>query len=420
MDTAAAMRLRTVLVVLIISSSIAVAACVSATWRTSNERSAQVMTELKTNSRPYCVGRLLINLPEGTTWGGAASNANIAGVPIAVESAMSRDDFDAYVRRRWSEILVAKPKSERYVNRPPQKLSPAPHAVIFTFGHRSIEGAILHGMRETFIHAESEGYLWLNNRMIQFKPTLNSSVEIARLMERIVALGEAGIPNQPGLCLDGIFIAGRYDFKQHETATWIFDLPGRLSLRVDQTRVWKPAQSFANRIEASRLAGHSHMEKVRSSGASAKSHLFRQTERVVHGLSGDELIVGEVEGHVSSGYRTLINALWEHPGRGAENPSPRISISLSTPAYKTKYPSTLPGGFPDATDAPGALTETEFLAVWEGVVSSIQRRAIAMSLPSNEPFPASVITFEQAEANRKALDEFIASSPESGESENSN
>jgi len=69
------------------------------------------------------------------------------------------------------------------------------------------------------------------------------------------------------------------------------------------------------------------------------------------------------------------------------------------------------GAFPEAQDTPDGPTEAEFFEVWDAVVASVRFRPGALTLPPLKPAPAPPISREQAEADQRALDDFIASRP---------
>lgn len=63
------------------------------------------MTELTQKMLTHCVGRLLIDLPEGTTWEANDSSAQLGGyLGLSVTTGVTEADFKALVARRWSEI----------------------------------------------------------------------------------------------------------------------------------------------------------------------------------------------------------------------------------------------------------------------------------------------------------------------------
>ena len=77
-------------------------------WRLAHPDRSHVMTALTQNMRTHCVGRLLIDLPEGSTWKPDASGATIGGIKLAVETDIRQERFKERVEKRWREVEAIK------------------------------------------------------------------------------------------------------------------------------------------------------------------------------------------------------------------------------------------------------------------------------------------------------------------------
>lgn len=114
------------LLLILVATVVLFAACTYGwrQWRLAHPDRSHVMTALTQNMRTHCVGRLLIDLPEDSTWGPNASGATIGGIKLAVETDMSHEQFKDYIEQRWQEIEAKKSSSKRYVQRPAERTSP--------------------------------------------------------------------------------------------------------------------------------------------------------------------------------------------------------------------------------------------------------------------------------------------------------
>ncbi|MNQ33660.1 hypothetical protein D3C85_470940 [compost metagenome] len=380
-------------------------------WRLSYSEPIFAMTSLTKDMKTLCVGRILVDLPASTTWEARASGARVGNAQVSSQTGVSREQFEVLKEQRWREIQLSKSPTGEEPLHAPERFSPDADSVIFSYGFESIEGPDAFGVYGRRVVYDAQGFKWSNGTLVEFRPQLDGREQIAGLMGRIRARGRDEIPNQPGLCLDGIFVAGYYDFSEREEVSWNFDLPFAQSMRVEVTRVSSPATSFFERDRKSLAEWADFIANAVKPGQTYSSHYYRKNERNVGGLVGDEVIGGEVEGQAAHGYSTAIHGLWEFPGNGPAAPAPKISITMGTPTFETTYVPSPAGGFPRPEDTPDGPLAQDFFEIWDAVISSVRVRPIALAQPPKVTPPAPRITSEQAELDRKSLDAFIAGLP---------
>ncbi|MFD4841263.1 T6SS immunity protein Tli4 family protein [Achromobacter sp. NPDC058515] len=369
------------------------------------------MTSLTRNMKTQCVGRILIDLPEGSKWKPKAKGGRVGDQYFSVTTGVSLDEFTAVLEERWAAILALKTSRGEVVTQPPHRFSSAPNSVIFSYNYRKHNLPDLNGQWANRIFHEAEGYIWLNGTMVTVPRNLNGRDETASLMKRMRARATDEIPADPGLCLDGAFIAGYYDPTEREEIMWSFSLPRNLGLVVQHTKVWGPLQSMLERRDdaAREIAGY--VAKLLSEpGVVAGNKKYRAATRIGGVLEGEEFVMGGTQGINDHTFETNIGGLWEFPGRGFPSPLPNIELNMGTTFRTAEKPSSL-GAFPKQEGNPDAPTEAEFFEIWDAVVSSVRVRPIAMAQPPQKELPPPKITREQAEADRKALDAFIAEGP---------
>ncbi|WAB90555.1 T6SS immunity protein Tli4 family protein [Pseudomonas citronellolis] len=370
------------------------------------------MTALTQNMRTHCVGRLLIDLPEDSTWGPNASGATIGGIKLAVETDMSHEQFKDYIEQRWQEIEAKKSSSKRYVQRPAERTSPLGDSAVFTYGFRRVEGPDVDGVYRNNIFHDAEGYYWNAGTLFKLGPALNGTQDIANLLPRLHARKPDETPLQPGLCLNGAFVSGYYDFNESEQVSWSFSLPRNIGITIRHTKVSAPATSLLQRELESRGEAEAYIAAFLKPGDTFEEHLFRKAMRQVGELSGEELVAGSVENTGIDKYETFIGANWGFPGQGSPSLLPKIELNSGTPRFLTTYIPSPAGGFPRPEDTPDGPTEAEFFEVWDAVVGSIRFRPDALiSSPPPPPSAPLPISRKQAEEDQRALDDFIASHP---------
>ncbi|KWR74502.1 T6SS immunity protein Tli4 family protein [Pseudomonas sp. PI1] len=381
-------------------------------WRLAHPDRSHEMTALTQNMRTHCVGRLLIDLPEGSTWKPDASGATIGGIKLAVETDIRQERFKERVEKRWREVEAIKLDNyrKRYV-RPSERHDPTANAAVFLYEFEYIDGPNLQGVWSKDLFYQVEGYYWADGTLFKLGPALNGQEKIAELLPRLRARKADEVPSSPGLCLNGAFVMGYYDLAESEQITGNFNLPYDLGLRIEHTLVHEPAGSLFQRDKESLGEAAAYMAATMSTDDFYDDHKFRWAKLRAGELDGEEGVVGAIQGTKSTGYETSIGGVWEYPGLGKPSPRPMVNIKLNVPDIRTTYIPSPAGGFPKPQDVSQGPTEAEFFEVWDAVVASVRFRPGALTPPPLKPDPAPPISREQAEADQRFLDDFIASRP---------
>jgi len=350
-----------------------------------------VMTDLTKNMQTHCVGRLLIDLPQGSHWKNDASSARIDDLSIEIETHVTYEEYVARMEKRRGEIASLKPQSDRYLNRPAETLRPGGGDYVFAYAFRQSDGPGIDGKWEKSIAYEAEGYAWRNGTFFKVGPDLYSQPRILKILPRLQARLDHEIPNRPGFCLNGAFIEGYYDLEkdEEEEISWGFKLPKNLGLVVRHTKVWSPQETLFERQRESEGEVLAYLAALIKPGDTYEQHVFRKAARSVRGLNGEEIVAGSVEDSGKQGYLSTVGGTWEYPGAGNESPAPAIEVSIDTPEVKTSYIPSPAGGFPKPADMPEGLTEAEFFEVYDAIINSIRPRPGAFAPPPSSGGPVS-------------------------------
>lgn len=380
-------------------------------WRQTYSEPAYTMTSLTKDMKTLCIGRILMDVPSGTTWEPKASWARIGGASISSRTGVDRAQFEALVESRWRELQDLKTDSGEIPLRVAERVSPGLDRVVFSYGFERIDGPDAFGVHGSRIFYDAHGFQWIDGTLVEFSPQLHGKEAIIDLMGRTRARRGDEFPNQPGLCLDGVFIAGYYAQAHTESTAWLLELPRGLRARIEVTQVGAPAKSYFERDRESLVAWADFIANAVKPGETYAGHHYRKRQRDVGGLVGDEEVSGEVEGSEKFGYSTDIGGLWEYPGDGPAALAPQIRITMGTPRFKTTYVPTPAGGFPRPEDTPDGPFAEEFFETWDAMIGSVRLRPVALTKAPRAEAPASRISPEQAERDRQRLDAFIAGLP---------
>ncbi|MFA2535025.1 T6SS immunity protein Tli4 family protein [Pseudomonas chlororaphis] len=383
------------------------------------------MSELTQNMRTYCVGRLLIDLPEGTTWEPQASAVQLGDLSLSVTTGVSQQQYSDLVEQRWKEIETLKNDSVRYVRRPPQRSAPLDNSTVFTYGFQQVEGYDLDGVwRDKVVH-DAEGYFWRDGTLFKMGPQLNGTEKITKLFPHLHARAIDEIPSSPGLCLSGAFVDGYYDLApgEQEEVSWSFALPRNLGVVVRHALVWTPGQSMLEKRRESDMEVAGFVARILTEpGVVAGRQEYRAAKRIIGELSGEEYVVGGTEGEGPQEFKTNIGGEWDFVGRGAPTPLPGINIAMDTTYLTSRKPPSL-GGFPDPEDVTGGPTKAEFFEIWDAMIDSLRFRPGALTPPPaggkplnspSGPGPVTSIHSGKSGTDDYALEEFLAglSSPQ--------
>ncbi|HCT2497736.1 TPA: hypothetical protein OUI18_002356 [Pseudomonas aeruginosa] len=364
-------------------------------WGDSKLHRNYPMTELTKKMQTHCVGRLLIDLPEGTEWEPTASGAHLDGyLAISVTTGVSEADYAILMEKRWAEIEAEEKKSTRLAPRSANKRNPLKNSAVFIYNYVWVEGPDLNGVMRKEVFHEAEGYLWRDNTLFTFGRTLNAAEDILRWLPRLYTRKNNEIPDRPGLCLNGAFVESYYDLNApFESVSWGFRLPKELGLVVRHAKVWEPEQPMLERYREGEDEFTGLLAKdLAKPGVVAGRKEYRARKRNVGDLEGDERVVGGTEGRGNWKYfKTNIGGEWSFPGAGSPYPMPSVGIDLETTFKTATKPAEL-GDFPTHDEAPAYPTEAEFFELWDTILNSVRYRpgALTPPPPNSGPMASSV------------------------------
>ncbi|BEV13233.1 T6SS immunity protein Tli4 family protein [Herbaspirillum sp. DW155] len=301
----------------------------------------------------FCVGRFLIDVPQGSTLSGG--NYLYDFTRIERPQAMEVEAFSARHAERERFLREEKHKSEPSLLRLVE--IPDTYSRIYVYWQSAHITAV----------AEVDGYLWTNGVQFLLKtqagmsappPGISSRQDyaVARMRETLANLRtrqDDDIPTEPGYCFEGGFIANPE--WENEEAGIDIDIAGHPDAFVS---VWfyPLAMSKHDRPLLDRMG-----DVLQMLGRMATSvHVLRRGDRQVGPYKGQEFLVsapnsGGLRGH---------SFIWETEGEG----------TLDTPALKIE----LTTGHHDENSNPQQtrMTDAQAMKLWDDVLDSFRLRPV--------------------------------------------
>lgn len=290
-----------------------------------------------------CLGRFLVDVPVGSRLIEGSYQYNFAQLEKPV--AMSRERFVEELDAREAVLTEGGYRSEvgqLFADAPPER-----DTRILTFAESAHPRAAV----------RIEGYRWMEGVRFVARTRADDEAQalaVARMVDRIDRIRpreEGEIPDEPGYCFEGGFIADR-EWTNEEVGVDIAlaDHPGVVvSIDIFPPVYYRHHSPLLDRV--GRV-----LQQVGEGAASI--HVLRQGERPVGPYRGEEHLVSARAG---DGRRAL-SFFWEAQGEGALW-RPTIHVEFSTRARAAT-------GMP----AQPPLTEAQALNLWERIVGSIRLR----------------------------------------------
>jgi len=213
------------------------------------------------------------------------------------------------------------------------------------------------------------------------------------------------IPDEPGICVNGGFIAGNYR-RTSESYLWSVTLPRglRLSFYTGTDVREKPMLEQFRSLPRATLEDDEMVYGTQQ---------YRAVHRTDGHLAADEMINGVTKGDEEPGsrpkYETSVSGRWEYMGEKPPNAAPFVRAEMSLEPIKTTYRPAVLGAYPPQSENSIHSTKEEFLAVWDLVMGSIRFYPGALNRAPQPPKPVSLgPDAQQRAAEHKTLDDFLS------------
>jgi hypothetical protein len=334
------------------------------------------MIPLLQDLQTFCVGNYLIDLPRGS-------------VPTRLETDLekereakffaypgrSRRSFQNKVIDRWEAIKDWKQDGTIIFDQPSQRFDIMPDGVVMTFRHRTKVGDWFDGTSGPKSFYETEGYLWRDGTLYEFK--IGSSKDtLINAMRTLQVRQDDEIPVAQGFCGGRSFFPGKPDPMDYVSFTF------RLPIDTNTVFVIDVPTGQSPRPDLSRWQSDD-----------IKIKTLRQASRTQASLEGSEWMTYDwqrkYDDDASAEYETTLSATWfghdknlslppPVPGMGFVGPDdgfPGVKMKLDADiSVRASSPPKV--GEMIAPEGQAPLTVEEFTALWDGIVSSLRLRPV--------------------------------------------
>ncbi len=312
-----------------------------------------LMNETKT----YCFGRYLVDIPVGAQVNGYASRYKYGYIK---SSSLSRTRFDEYVEQREAAIRSGKQK-DGYSLRGGGRISDS----IWVF---ELEDQLLTGPSVGF-----EAHRWDGGRafeMTQVGTMSDKYDEVlstmkTRVLPNLHARDADDIPEQPGFCLKDGFIDDDGTAPQYEESGMSFKFPqwpGVLITASASTTTKAGEKTLLQRVGSAWLPTNFILVKT-----------LRRGERTVNGRDGEEILWSFPTNH---GFRSH-QFQWEAQGTLSQPLNADLTVEFESGLQSSDGEWQRPN-----------LSDEEAIAIFDAVVNSIRLRPTSEAdRPRSEPSP---------------------------------
>lgn len=336
-------------------------------YRITHPNRNHAMIKSLRNMQPFCVGRFLINLPEGTTV--RVNRASVEGAEFSAEAPVSHSKFELLMEKRWAEIEAIKVDDNgKPFIQVSKRIEPRKDAVIFNYQHVMIRSADIETGADVERHLhKTEAYFWQDNTLYSFTSDPADDA-VLKTIQALHKHNNSQTPSGPGFCgPDSFFVGGA----KPESLSIAFRLPTQppIDLYLDTSTYYSAETGQLQVPPRPKLSDYEN--------ENFKGMTLRDAPRTVSGLAGKEWIEGTTQKRGDDAYETNIDATWFYPGEMASSGKPAIEARYGI-TYKTTSPPSPWGSFPKTNTLDGISEET-FMTYWDTILGTLRLRPGALN-----------------------------------------
>lgn len=344
---------------------------------------------------PLCIGRVIVDLPKRFHISNPQAAPYIMNevaldsVGVSTQVNVSLEEFNQIVTDRWAEIQTYTHDEDNIpYTRQAERNQFHDNGWMLSFKHKIIDYSVREPDGSYIVEKKPyylvEAYYWDNGTMFKAQSTgISPEQRVQHVINaaRYLAIGE--IPQEPGVCLHGGFIAAPY-LSMSESVTWELQLPDNgLALRIEAGYLKPKSETlkdYAIEIQNMGYVEDFHVETLR------QNHLTKNGE-------ADELVyVTQLTDNWVDGKPQILDskvrAMWELSGHKGPNPQPYVHVELGFSTTDARYfnPSSI---YPELKNDSQYPTEKEFFVLWDTIISSVHfyPQALASALEQLRPNP---------------------------------
>jgi hypothetical protein len=307
-----------------------------------------------TPMKTLCVGRFLLDVPTRAvvSYGGST----LSGWDFSSNSDETDIEFNTRLQARENQLRQEKNEHDGQSLEVVREIRQARlYGKIFMFNREWLDGFV--GEQRTIDETVNiEASARVDGISYNFRAALKFPTDIDKLegiIRRIHWLGTATIPNDAGFCFGHGMIEGLSNADQAEFTVMFVGLKDHpdLTIALSSAAGINPGKSLISRYEENPI---DLLYRWRF-------HSVRQGQRALNGIPGEEHLerVHEENGSNVHGF------MWESHGTNSDVYLPVLSLEFDTGHGKSGRP------------VDSSLSDSEALALWDKISSSLRRRPIA-------------------------------------------
>jgi len=321
--------------------------------------------EMTPKMKTVCVGRFLIDLPEGADV--EFTPARVAGVDVNVRPGYTDEKLKGEIAQREQELS----QQENDFGRPSLEKKIEAEALNFKTTMMYYErqkpitwfelGKKVSGTEEAI---SIEAFGLYESLLFHLKAEHLSSPKrennVLNLVKKIEARSTGVIPTQPGFCMENGMIHDPIPAGDDESIAMFASLKGHPDVAIRLHMIVNH-----DRIEESLLVRDANSD-VKTQYPNRIKNLRRQ-HRPLNGIEGDETASKYKEDNGSSAHAFM----WFAPGKAQDVLAPQLSLELETGIGRPGEP------------VNSSLSDGEVIELWDRITQSIRLRSTNAAVPSN-------------------------------------
>lgn len=338
-------------------AAIAVTVCLAGTVLSGcKNEDKEVAKKMTQKMMTVCVGRFLIDLPEGAEVSFAP--ARVAGVTITVQPGYTEAKYTAKLGQREQDLNQQrneydKPSLEKKI----QVGTVNFQSTIFYYGREKPLTEIQFGKKvvgtEEGISVEGSGLY--NGTLYTFEAAHLASPRfennVFELMKKFEARDTNAIPSQPGFCMENGIVHDPIPAEDNESVAMFASLQGHpdVAIRLDTSVNIKRLQESLLERDAKKDVKLAHPNSVKT---------FRRQHRALNGIDGEEVLDKFKEANGTSAHMFM----WAGMGKLKDVLAPKVTLELETGIGRPGQP------------VNSSLSDDAVLELWDRITTSIRLR----------------------------------------------
>jgi hypothetical protein len=317
--------------------------------------------------KTVCVGRFLIDVPQDAIV--TFSGTTLGGWRISARYDETDEEFDVRLASKEAEVRAAKngrgwDSLESITRVNAENLRG--EVIVF---NRQWTHIFENQKRVDLDFAAVDGHARIAGASIDFNGEyLNTSYveKLIQLIKKLRTQGLGDIPESPGFCFEQSMIADPLSVSQHESTVMFIGLEDHPDLSI-------VLRTAAGLDPAPRLLERDSRNEIKQEFRS-HFHTFRQGERIVNGMRGEELLerVHEMNGTRGHDFE------WEAFSTPDDVLRPDLALEMSTGHGRPGKP------------VQASLSDAEAIALWDKMLSSLRLRPVKIREEKKAALPLSV------------------------------